>query len=90
MDKTLKAYHDYNPASVVIAGGVAANQELRRELAERLPIPITYAPMSLCTDNAAMIATLGYYKAIATPPVDPYTLEVLPSISMAKTQWNQA
>ena len=90
VDKTLKAYHDYNPASVVIAGGVAANQELRRELAERLPIPITYAPMSLCTDNAAMIATLGYYKAIATPPVDPYTLEVLPSISMAKTQWNQA
>ena len=90
VDKTLKAYHDYNPASVVIAGGVAANQELRRELAERLPIPITYAPMSLCTDNAAMIATLGYYKAIATPPVDPYTLEVIPSISMAKTQWNQA
>ncbi len=90
VDKTLKAYHDYNPASVVIAGGVAANQELRRELAERLPIPITYAPMSLCTDNAAMIATLGYYKAIAKTPVDPYTLEVLPSISMAKTQWNQA
>ncbi|OYX38667.1 tRNA (adenosine(37)-N6)-threonylcarbamoyltransferase complex transferase subunit TsaD [Candidatus Saccharibacteria bacterium 32-50-10] len=87
VDKTLMAVKDFTPASVVIAGGVAANQELRRQLATRLPLPITYAPMSLCTDNAAMIATLGYYKATKTEPVDPYSLEVLPSISMSKTQW---
>ena len=90
VDKTLKAYEDYQPASVVIAGGVAANQELRRELAERLPIPISYAPMSLCTDNAAMVATLGYFKASVLPPSDPYTLEVVPSISMTQTEWKQA
>jgi N6-L-threonylcarbamoyladenine synthase len=84
---TLKAFHDFSPASVVIAGGVAANQELRKQLQEALPIPIEYAPMSLCTDNAAMIATLGYYHVQKLQPTDPYDLEVLPSISMAKTAW---
>jgi N6-L-threonylcarbamoyladenine synthase len=82
VDKAVLAFHDYQPASVVIAGGVAANQELRHQLAERLPIPIEYAPMQLCTDNAAMIATLGYYYAQNNSPVDPYDLEVVPSLSM--------
>ena len=87
VDKAEKAFHDYGPASVVIAGGVAANQELRRQLSERLPLPIQYAPMQLCTDNAAMIATLGYYVAQTSDPVDPYDLEVIPSLSMTKTAW---
>ncbi len=88
VDKAEKAFSDYSPASVVIAGGVAANQELRRILAERLPIEIEYAPIQLCTDNAAMIATLGYYMSQETDPVDPYSLEVVPSLSMTKTSWN--
>lgn len=82
VDKTIKAYEDFSPASVVIAGGVAANSELRNQLAARLPINITYAPISLCTDNAAMIATLAYYRAKLQSPADPYTLDVLPSLSM--------
>lgn len=84
VDKTLDAYQEFNPASVVIAGGVAANAELRRQLAERLPIDIHYAPMNLCTDNAAMIATLGYFTAQSHDPVDPYALEVVPSLSMVR------
>ena len=89
VDKTVRAFHDYSPASVVIAGGVAANQELRRQLSARLPISIEYAPIQLCTDNAAMIATLGYYEAQVLEPCDPYTLEVMPSISMTKTAWHK-
>ena len=88
VDKTEKAFHDYQPASVVIAGGVAANQELRRQLSERLPIAIEYAPMQLCTDNAVMIATLGYYVAQRLAPTSPQDLEVIPSLSMTKTAWN--
>lgn len=88
VDKTLAAFEDYSAASVVIAGGVAANQELRRQLSEKLPVPIEYAPMNLCTDNAAMIATLGYFYAQTVEPTDPYSLEVEPSISMTKTAWN--
>lgn len=87
VETTLRAQQAYAPKSVVIAGGVAANQELRRLLSEKLPIAIEYAPIQLCTDNAAMIATLGYYYAARKEPTDPYSLEVQPSISMAKTAW---
>ncbi len=87
VDKTERAFRDFAPKSVVIAGGVAANQELRRILSERLPLKIEYAPMNLCTDNAAMIATLGFYYAQKKQPIDPYDLEVIPSLSMAKTAW---
>jgi len=86
--KTMKAFADHSLASVVIAGGVAANQELRRQLQEALPIPIAYAPMNLCTDNAAMIAALGYYMHQSLPPTDPRQLEVIPSLSMTKTAWH--
>lgn len=90
VDKAEKAFRDYTPQSVVIAGGVAANQELRRQLSERLPLHINYAPMNLCTDNAAMIATLGYYYAQKKQPTSPFELEVTPSLSMTKTAWNHA
>ncbi|MGE5309803.1 MAG: hypothetical protein ACM3JF_01855, partial [Sphaerimonospora mesophila] len=89
VDKVIAAFHEFQPKSVVIAGGVAANQELRRTLAERLPIPINYAPMNFCTDNAAMIAALGYYVAQKVSPTDPRQIEVQPSISMTKTAWNR-
>lgn len=82
VDKTKKAYDNFQPASVVIAGGVAANQELRRQLRRALPIDIEYAPIQLCTDNAAMIAALGYFRAHIDQPADPYDLEVQPSLSM--------
>lgn len=87
VDKAILAYHDYSPASVVIAGGVAANQLLRSQLADRLPIPIDYAPIQLCTDNGAMIAALGYYYAQKKDASDPYQVEVVPSVSMVSTKW---
>jgi N6-L-threonylcarbamoyladenine synthase len=89
VDAAERAYVAYEPKSVVIAGGVAANSELRRQLRERLPLHIDYAPIELCTDNAAMIATLGYYYSQKNEPDDPYDLEVVPSLSMTKTAWNK-
>jgi N6-L-threonylcarbamoyladenine synthase len=88
VDKVIAAYHEFQPASVVIAGGVAANAELRRQLAERLPIVITYPAPELCTDNAVMVASLGYFVAQKISPTDPRAVEVKPSISMTKTAWN--
>jgi N6-L-threonylcarbamoyladenine synthase len=87
VDATQRAYNEYMPQSVVIAGGVAANLELRRLLSDKLPLPIEYAPIELCTDNAAMIATLGYYYAQKKEPISPFELEVVPSLSMSNTAW---
>lgn len=83
VDKTALAYQEFKPKSVVIAGGVAANQELRTQLSERLPLEIAYTHPKLCTDNGAMIATLGCYKAMYDQPMaDLYTLDIQPSLSM--------
>lgn len=83
VDKTIQAYEEFNPKSVVIAGGVAANSELRRQLTERLPLPIAYTDNKLCTDNGAMVATLGCFKALhSQPSANPYTLDIAPNLSM--------
>jgi N6-L-threonylcarbamoyladenine synthase len=83
VDKTMLAFEEFSPASVVIAGGVAASPELRRQLKERLPIEIVYQDPKLCTDNGAMIATLGCFKALHDQPTaDPYSLDIQPNLSM--------
>ncbi len=82
VNKTLKSFDKHSPESVIIAGGVAANQKLREELKQRLPIDINYAPMNLCTDNAAMIAALGYHYAKAHKTTNPHDLEANPVLSM--------
>ncbi|HVX24577.1 MAG TPA: tRNA (adenosine(37)-N6)-threonylcarbamoyltransferase complex transferase subunit TsaD [Candidatus Saccharimonadales bacterium] len=83
VDKAKQAYEEFQPKSVIIAGGVAANQELRRQLAEALPLPIEYPDMKLCTDNGAMIATLGcFHMKAGQPTADPYTLAIAPNLTM--------
>jgi N6-L-threonylcarbamoyladenine synthase len=47
---------------LVIAGGVSANQRLRAELDAALPGQVYYPPLSLCTDNGAMIAHAGWHR----------------------------
>ena len=83
VDKVVEACEEYSPKSVVVGGGVAANTELRRQLADRLPLPIEYLDMKLCGDNGAMIAALGsYHLSCKRPVANPYTLEISPNLSM--------
>lgn len=83
VDKTLLAYQEFKPKSVVIAGGVAASGELRRQLNDRLPIKIEYPDIKLCTDNGAMIAAAGCYQILhKQKPADAYTLDIEPNLSM--------
>lgn len=61
--KTIKAAKEYNVKQVLLAGGVAANKGLRKQLTEafsEMPsVELVIPPLSLCTDNAAMIAAAG-------------------------------
>ena len=58
-----RAAQAHAPRSLLLAGGVAANSRLRREAAAaaaRLGLPLFVPPLSLSTDNAAMIAAAGF------------------------------
>lgn len=61
--KTIRATENKKVKKVVLAGGVAANTSLREKMqkeAEGRGFKLFYPSLKLCTDNAAMIAALGY------------------------------
>lgn len=58
--KTMKAVGQYEPKTIALGGGVAANDRLREELSKKLNVLL---PEKIYTgDNAAMIAVAGYYR----------------------------
>ena len=68
----------HRPAAIAVAGGVAANSLLRREVeraGERLGIPVRLAPRALTTDNAAMIARAGQLALLRGETADPRRLD---------------
>lgn len=65
VEKTIKAALKFKTKQIILAGGVAANSLLRKEIKKKanlLNIKVFYPSIFLCTDNAAMIASVGYYK----------------------------
>jgi N6-L-threonylcarbamoyladenine synthase len=60
---------------VVVAGGVAANSYLREALETRSELDVYLPSLELCTDNAAMVAGLGYH-VIGERGADPYDIGV--------------
>jgi N6-L-threonylcarbamoyladenine synthase len=65
VEKSLRAVKAYGAKQLLLAGGVAANQGLRQQLAARCAeanIPLLAPPLGLCTDNAAMIAAAAFLK----------------------------
>ena len=66
-NKVKKAIVDKNIKTVIVAGGVAANQGLRdsmSKLSSELNVELSIPPMKYCTDNATMIAAAGYYACL--------------------------
>jgi N6-L-threonylcarbamoyladenine synthase len=79
--KTSRAAEEYGAKEVLLAGGVAANALLRSEMDRRLGLPVVYPPLSLCTDNAAMIAAAGHYRFVAGYRSD-LDLDVSPNLTI--------
>ncbi|RLC56133.1 MAG: tRNA (adenosine(37)-N6)-threonylcarbamoyltransferase complex transferase subunit TsaD [Chloroflexi bacterium] len=79
--KALKAAANSGAREIILAGGVAANSELRRVLAERSPVPIVVPPPELCTDNGAMIAACAHHR-FAAGDVAPLSLDIDPALKI--------
>ena len=65
LENTKKAVKETNINKIALAGGVSANSYIRKafkELEEKEDIKVYYPELKLCTDNAAMIASAGYYN----------------------------
>lgn len=80
--KTLRAAREHNVKSILIGGGVAANQMLRKEFELKienleLKISLFIPEKRLCTDNGAMIAAAAYFN---NKPQDWQKIEANPSL----------
>lgn len=62
LNKTLKAARHFKASQIVVAGGVSANSALRAAFLGQTDFPVHIPRLSLCTDNAAMIASAGYFR----------------------------
>lgn len=69
---------EFQPESILLAGGVATNNSLRQTLKDGLHAPLLCPDIKLCTDNAAMIAAAAYYWQQTAD--NPYDLQVIPSL----------
>jgi N6-L-threonylcarbamoyladenine synthase len=78
VQKTLTAARQFGAREILVAGGVSANAVLRQAFQEQSDLPIHLPPLSLCTDNAAMIAGAGYYRFINSQ-IDSLDIDVLPN-----------
>ena len=83
MEKVKAAIEKTNMKKIVLAGGVSANSYIRKEFEElqNQGIDVYMPDMKLCTDNAAMIASAGYYDYMAGK-VDDLALNAVPNLKL--------
>ena len=76
--KTLAAAKEFKASEILVAGGVSANQSLRRAFESQSDFAVRTPPLELCTDNAAMIAAVGHRRFLAGQR-DALDIDVLPT-----------
>jgi len=76
--KTVRAAQKLKATEILIVGGVSANRALREAIQAQAPCPVHIPPILLCTDNAAMVASAGYYR-YTSGQRDPLSMDVLPN-----------
>lgn len=86
VSKSMFALKEFGLDKIVLAGGVSANELLRQKMdeeAKKIGASVFYPPIKLCTDNAAMIASAGYYNYINGKGLaDPKTLVPTSTIAL--------
>ena len=86
VSKSISALQQFGYNKIALAGGVSANACLRQKMDEetaKIGAKVFYPPIKLCTDNAAMIASAGYYNFIANKSIaDPKTLVPTSNIAL--------
>lgn len=85
-EKLIRAAVEHGSKYAVLAGGVAANSRLRQrltQLGEERGIQVRYPSPILCTDNAAMIGSAGYYRYITGVASD-MTLNAKPNLTIGE------
>jgi N6-L-threonylcarbamoyladenine synthase len=60
--KTIQAAEEFGTGDILVAGGVSANQALRKKFKAQRKYRVHIPPLALCTDNAAMIAGAGCFR----------------------------
>ncbi|MBP6884198.1 MAG: tRNA (adenosine(37)-N6)-threonylcarbamoyltransferase complex transferase subunit TsaD [Candidatus Pacebacteria bacterium] len=60
--KTLASAKKFKAKSIIVGGGVSANNELKTRLTKESPIPVTFPTKGLSTDNAIMIGIAGFFQ----------------------------
>jgi len=79
--KTINAAEELQVKQILLSGGVASNKSLTQRFLDTSPIPVSVPPPHLCTDNAAMVATCGYYH-FQNGNFSNYDLDVVPGLSL--------
>jgi N6-L-threonylcarbamoyladenine synthase len=79
--KAIDAAQQFGVTEILLAGGVAANQRLRAELQRRSRVPVRFPPLSLCTDNAAMVAAAAFYR-FESGVQSGWDLDVVPNLRL--------
>lgn len=80
-EKTRQAASEFRVRCVLLAGGVAANETLRRSVRERLNMPVHCPLPALCTDNATGVGVAGYH-ALRAGRVSDWDLDVVPGLRL--------
>jgi N6-L-threonylcarbamoyladenine synthase len=87
VDHTVSAAKEIKADTICIAGGVAANSQLRESMSQRAlkeNIRVLYPKLILCTDNAAMIASAGFYALESGRTAD-WKLNAVPSLKIGES-----